>query len=167
MDPINDYRICALPDLRVLVSKIKDEDGEVIDDMRQGMGAWADANGIPRRLGVREEFAYFDEEDRMFVFLRRLPEGFTNSGPYPERMLPGGLVAVVSGERDHLVERYNMLMEWLAESDRYDVDAVAGKQRHETLVDWLTPRDIHLKFDFEQQDIIIPIRLRRHEGKRG
>jgi hypothetical protein len=160
MEEINDYRITELPDMRVLVSMIKDQDGKYIDDMGKGMEEWAESKGLTHRPGMREEFAYFDEKKKVFVFLLKIPEDFNNDGPYPDQPLKGGLVALVSGERDHLVARYNKLMEWIKQSDRYELDETDGKQRHEALVDWLTPKEVHDKFDFEQQDIIIPIRLK-------
>ncbi|MHB1458426.1 MAG: hypothetical protein ACYC0V_16080 [Armatimonadota bacterium] len=161
LDPLNDIRICELPDMRVLVSLIYDENGKPIDDMADGMNKWADARGIHARLGLREELAYFDMLHGIFVFYLQIPGDFVNDGPYSDVILKGGFVAIVSGERDHLVLRYNELMEWLGTNDRYEVDMIDGKQRHDALVDWLTPWEINKRFDFEQQDIIIPIRLRQ------
>lgn len=161
MDEVNDYRISQLPEMRCLVSLIQDENGNLIDDMGEGMEQWALERGIPNRPGMREEFAYFDEEKKKFVFLLAVPNGFANDGPYPERTIKGGLVAIVSGERDSLTDRYKKTIEWIENSDRYELDMVDGKQRHEPLMDWLTPKDIHERFDLEQQDVFVPIRLKR------
>jgi hypothetical protein len=160
MEEINDYRIGELPDMRVLVSLIKDQDGNYSNDMGQGMEAWAETKGLTHRPGLREEFAYWDEEKKLFVFYLRIPDDFNNDGPYPNQNIKGGLVAMVSGERDHLVPRHHKLMEWIKQSDRYELDDTDGKLRHPALVDWLTPKEVHEKFDFEQQDIFIPIRLK-------
>jgi hypothetical protein len=149
--------------MRCLVSLIRDQDGNIIDDMGKGMEEWAAERGIPSRPGMREEFAYFDEEKKMFAFLLSVPKEFINDGPYPDRTIDGGLVAIVSGQRDHLVDRHSELMAWIEKSDRYELDMIDGKQRHETLLDWLTPRNIHKKFDLEQQDIFVPIRLKNSE----
>lgn len=161
MDEVNDYRISELPEMRVLVSLIRDQDGNFINDMGSGMESWAEEKGVFHRPGMREEFAYFDEKNRIFVFLIRIPTDFVNDGPYSDRIIEGGLVAIVSGERDHLVDRYHKLMEWIKKSERYELDVTDGKQRHEAFLDWLTPKEIHDNFDFEQQDIFIPIRLKR------
>ena len=160
MDEVNDYRISELPDMRVLKSITKDQDGNFINDMGSGMESWAAKRGIPNRPGMRDHFAYFDEEKRMFVFLARIPADFVNDGPYPDTLINGGLVAIVSGERDHLGGRYNELMAWIERSDRYELDMINGKLRHEVLMDWLTPKKIHDEFDLEQQDIFVPIRLK-------
>lgn len=160
IDPLNDIRICAMPDMRVLVSLLRDDDGNVINDMGAGMNEWAKSRGLSFRHGMRESLVYFDMELGMFVFYHLIPDDFVNDGPYADTVIKGGLVAIVSGERDHLVPRYNELMAWLESNDRYELDVLDGKQRHDALVDWLTPMDIHAKFDFEQQDIILPIRLR-------
>ncbi len=159
MDLINDIRICELPDMRVLVSLIESGDGSIVGDMGKGLRQWAAEHGIPFRAGMREQFAYFDEKLKTFVFMIRVPDDFQNPGPYPDARLKGGLEAVVSGERDHLVERYKAVIDWLKASERYELDA-DGKQRHPALLDWLTPKVIHEEFDLEQQDIFIPIRLR-------
>lgn len=161
MDAINDIRICELPDMRVLVSLIESEDGRIVDDMGKGLRRWATDQGIPSRAGMREMFAYFDGKLKTFVFMIRIPDDFQNSGPYPDSQLKGGLEAVVSGERAHLVDRYKAVIDWVGASDRYELDKEGGKERHPALLDWLTPRAIHEEFDLEQQDIFIPIRLRR------
>jgi hypothetical protein len=161
MDAINDIRICALPDMRVLVSIQDSDQREAVDQMGQGMQAWAEERGIHGFAGMRENWAYFDEINSAFIFMRRIPDGFLNDGPYRDQILRSGLEGVISGERDHLVARYSALMEWIAASDRYELDIVDGAQRHPALLDWLTPLDIHDRFDFEQQDIFVPIRLRK------
>ena len=162
MDEINDVRICELPDMRVLVSLIKSDNGDIIDDMGEGMRVWANTHGITSRPGMRENFAYFDTQINTFVFLQHIPDDFNNNGPYPDIILKGGLEAVVSGERDHLVSRYEIVMEWIDKSDRYELDIVDGQHRHPALCDWLTPEEVHQKFDFEQQDIFMPIRFKRN-----
>jgi hypothetical protein len=161
MDAINDIRICELPDMRVLVSLIKSDDGNIIDDMGKGLRQWAMDHDIPCRAGMREEFAYFDAEFKTFVFMIRIQDGFQNSGPYPDSHIKGGLEAVVSGERDHLVDRYRAVIDWVRASEHYELDKEDGKERHPALMDWLTPTAIHREFDLEQQDIFIPIRRRR------
>ncbi len=57
MDEVNDYRISQLPEMRCLVSLIRDDDGHLIDDMGAGMEQWASERGIPNRPGMREEIA--------------------------------------------------------------------------------------------------------------
>lgn len=160
MDELNEIRICELPDLRMLVSLMGTGESQTVDHMGERMKAWADAHGLTARLGMRECLAYFDERHHAFIFMRQLPEGFANTSPYQDIILKGGLEAVVSGERDHLVERYNAVLGWLRRNDRYELDVTNGQWRHPALADWLTPQEIHKRFDLEQQDILIPIRLR-------
>jgi hypothetical protein len=160
MDELNEIRICELPDLHMLVSLMGTGGSQTADHMGEGMKAWADAHGFTARLGMRECLAYFDERHHGFIFMRRLPEDFVNTSPYQDITLKGGLEAVVSGERDHLVERYNTVLEWLGRSDRYELDLIGGQWRHPALLDWLTPSELHKRFDLEQQDILIPIRFR-------
>ena len=158
MDEVNDIRVCELPPMRVLVSTLPDGAGGIVDDMGDGLQKWCAARGIRGRPGMRECFSYFDGQLNTFVFLQRVPEDFNNDGPYAERRIPGGLEAVVSGERDHLVERHDAAMQWIARSDRYELDERDGEQRHPALCDWLTPQELHRRFDLEQQDIFLPIR---------
>lgn len=160
MDPRNDIRVCEMPELRVLDSVLRDMDGRIIDDFGEGLNRWADERFIPARSGMREQFAYYLPECNSFGFYRRIAEDFENDGPYQDIRLKGGLVAVISGERDHLVPRHRELLQWLHHNERYELDSVNGCQRHETLTDWLTPQEIHKRYDFEQQDIIVPIRLK-------
>jgi hypothetical protein len=155
LDPLNDIRIGWLPAMTLISSIRYDGEGHLIDDMGQGLTAWADEHGISHDPGMRECFAYWDDKLHLFVFLIRVPKDFSDACPYPTVHLPEGLVAIVTGERDHLIPRFEALLHWLEQSDRYVSDP-----RFDTLVDWITPSGIHEKYDFEQQDMFHPINLR-------
>jgi len=156
-----EVRICSLPEMRMLSSRKKDFAGKFIDDMGDGMQKWADSQGLQACPGMREVFAFYDETDQLWEFIRSIPKDFINKGEYRDFVFEGGLFAVTCGVRDELEDKYKLLMEWIENNERYELDTVEGKQRWPAMCDWLTPQDIHKKYDYEQQDIFVPIRLRR------
>ena len=146
---LNDVRIIRLPPMRVLSSRHKTGETEILDgDKMQNL---FECFGFLPTPGMRDCFMRYDADDK-WIMLIKIPEDYKNETVYSDEALPGGLYAVTDTFFESLDETTNLLKEWVATSNDFDLD----KHRPEMLEEIL-PWDIVKKLGKFQQDIFIPI----------
>ncbi len=159
-----DMTILDLPAFRAITSIGADGESDVA-----GFWAWAAAKELSGVPGRREAFE-FQTESGESALLLRVPDRFSNDGPYREEAFPGGLFAVAGAYADEDLARVHRAM--VAEIGRgggYEVDDPPDEQpRRATLVESaLSPDDLR-----EKLTILVPVRrstpdAARHEKSRA
>jgi len=149
---LHDVRIHRLPPMRVLTSRLKT--GQAADlgegDNMQNLFA---AYGFLPQPGLRNCF-YRKEPGDEWVMLMQIPQDYENATPYLDENLPGGLFALASSFFEDMDDTFMLLREWADKSNDYALDT----ERDEMLEE-IMPWDIVGKFNRNQQDVFVPIRL--------
>ena len=149
---LSDVRIIRLPSMRVLTSRYKTGEAEVLDgDKMQNL--FADYGYLPTP-GLRDCFIRKDPGGE-WVMLMRVPDDYNNETKYLDELMPGGLYAVASAFFENLDDTFVLLREWVSVSNDFDLDAERAEFLEEIL-----PWDIVAKINKWQQDVFIPIKVK-------
>ncbi len=146
-------RIEELPAMTVISSTAEGLDPGA-SEIREFV-AWAKTKGVMPAPGSRKAFFFRSERLKGYELIIEQPEGFSDTERYETTTFAGGLYAVVTTERDELMEVFGRTMAWITASDRYQL-----RHPNEVLGHIVTPDAIREKFDYEQQDLYFPIALK-------
>jgi len=150
---LNDIRIIRLPPMRVITSRYKTGEVENLDeDKMQNLFV---KYGFVPTPGLRDCFMR-KESSGEWVMLMKIPDDYENETVYVDENLSGGLYAVVSTFFENMDDTFALLREWVSDNDDFEAD----DERPEMLEEIL-PWDIVQKLNKWQQDIFIPIKIRR------
>ncbi len=92
-----------------------------------------------------------------------IPDDFTNTDCYETRIFDEGIYAVTSAYMHEIEERMNQLIKWVENSDIYELDKYNGEFKQEPMSEIITPWEIVERFNIEQQDLFVQIRLRENK----
>jgi len=154
---LNDVRLIRLPPMRVLSSRHKTGEAQILDmDKMQNLFTPYGFTPIP---GMRDCFMRKDKgsmaqdaEHDEYVMLIKIPNDYENKTIYADEYLPGGLYAVASTFFENMDDTIILLREWAANSSDFAPDPSRPEMLEEIL-----PWDIVEKLGKFQQDIFIPI----------
>jgi effector-binding domain-containing protein len=149
-----DAKIMRLPAMRV-VSSTHEGCQPVGDERMEEFVNWLKEKNLLCVPGMRQGFMSYNEAKKGYELIMAIPENYSDTGIYETRTLKEGLYAVTSAYSEEIEEKYYELINWIKESEYYEIEA--GRQ---TLGEVITPWDLGERFKFEQQDIFVPIRLK-------
>jgi len=148
---LNEVRIIRLPPTRTLTSRHKSGEVEELDAGKME-NLFAPYGFLPNP-GMRD--CFFRQTGDNWIMHIKIPDDYKNETPYAEERI-SGLYAVASTFFESLDDTFILLREWVTASAEFEPD----KQRFEMLEEIL-PWDIVRLTDKFQQDVFIPIQLRR------
>lgn len=150
---LNDIRIIRLPKMRVLSSRHKTGEVENLDgDKMQNLFA---VYGYVPTPGLRDCFMR-KEQSGEWVMLIKIPNTYNNKTKYSDELMPGGLYAVASTFFESLDDTFVLLREWVSNNTDFELDAERSEMLEEIL-----PWDIVKKLNKWQQDVFIPIKIKK------
>jgi len=117
-------------------------------------------NGLTPAPGLRNCFLRKEENGEWLMFIQ-IPNGYDNNSPYMDETFPGGLYAITNAYFEDMDERTQMLKDWIAKSEDFQLDAdEAGTLQRVEMIEEIMPWDLAAKLGKYQQDIFVPIKLR-------
>jgi len=158
---LEDIRLIRLPPMRVLSSRHISGEAEILDEDKM-QNLFADFGFIPipgmRDCFMRKEKGEFNlnEEHDEYVMLIKIPDNYINETTYQDEYLPGGLYAVASAFFEKMDDTFILLRQWVKESSDFEPDTSRPEMLEEIM-----PWDLVKKLGKYQQDIFIPIQLKR------
>jgi DNA-binding transcriptional MerR regulator len=150
---LHDVRIIRLPPMRVLSSRYKT--GKVVNLGEVEMQNVFSTYGFIPVPGMRDCFMRKEAGDE-WVMLMKIPNEYNNETVYSDETLPGGLYAVATANFENMDDTFILLREWVNSSNDFRMD----KERAE-MIEEILPWDIAARFNRYQQDVFIPIMIRR------
>jgi hypothetical protein len=158
---LHDVRLIRLPVMRVLTSCMKDGALAALDgDSMQNL--FMDYGFLPTP-GLRDCF-FLRKPNDIWLMAAKVPDDFTNTTPYTDCRLTGGLYAVASSFMEDMDETFVLLREWVSRSAAYELDTGDnGALSRDEMVEELMPWDIARDQNLFQQDVFIPVRMRSKE----
>jgi len=152
---LHDVRIIRLPPMRVLTSRLKTtEQVEILDlDKMQNLFA---CYGFAPNPGFHNCF-FRKENNEEWVMLMEIPLNYENQTPYVDEYFQGGLYAVSSSFMEDMDDTFILLRDWINRND--DFTPVAGADMIEEILPW----NIAIKLNRYQQDVYIPIKMRKEQ----
>ena len=155
---LHDVRVIRLPPMRMLTSYLKTGQIEELDgDKMQYL--FADQGLLPKP-GMRNCF-YRKEFNGNWIMMIEIPQDFNNQTLYQDDIFPGGLYAIASAFIEDMDITFDLLNDWIKESEDYDLDAdVSGALQRVEMIEEILPWDIATKQNRYQQDVFIPIKLK-------
>ena len=150
---LNDIRIIRLPYMRVLTSRRKTGEAENLDgDKMQNLFKDYGFTPVP---GMRDCFMRNEPGDE-WIMLMKIPGDYENVTVYADEILPGGLYAVAATFFESIDDTFSLLRDWIKNSEDFMLDF----QRQE-MIEEILPWDIVKKLNKYQQDIFIPIQIKK------
>lgn len=160
---LHDVRIIRLPPMRVLTSRLKTGQAENLDGYK--MQNLFTKFGFTPSPGLRNCF-YRKEPNNEWIMLIKIPNDYENTTEYTDEIPASGLFAIASSFMEDMDDTFLLLKDWINKSDHYELDANAGGELHRyEMIEEILPWDISNKLNRYQQDIFIPIRLKK-EGQK-
>jgi len=156
---LHDIRIIRLPPMGMLTSRLKTGQIESLDlDNMQNLFT---CYGFTPNPGFHNCF-FRKEDSGEWVMMIEAPN-YENQTPYVYENLQGGLYAVASSFMEDMDDTSTLLKDWINGSD--DFESRAGAEMIEEILPW----DIAIKLNRYQQDIYIPIKMRKAQtgGRNG
>ena len=151
---LNDIRIIRLPPMRVITSRHKTGEAENLDgDKMQNLFAGYGFVPIP---GLRDCFMRRESSDE-WVMLMQIPDDYENETVYMDENLSGGLYAIASTFFENMDDTFALLKEWVCNSDDFEPDTERSEMLEEIM-----PWDMVKKLNKWQQDIFIPMRIKKN-----
>lgn len=154
-----EVRIIRLVPMKVISST--HEGCSPIDERMLEFVSWAKSNGIKFNPGMRTSFMFENKKKKGYELIAAIPDDLIETGIYDVKIFEGGLFAVTSAYVEEIFDKYNLLINWINESEHFELDTFNGEFKQEPMGEMITPEDISQKFQIEQQDIYVPIRLKR------
>ncbi|WP_455716474.1 MerR family transcriptional regulator, partial [Anaerosporobacter sp.] len=162
---LHDVRIIRLPPMRILTSKFKTGQSQNLDgDKMQNLFL---KFGFTPSPGLHNCF-YRKEPNDDWIMLMKIPSDYENTTIYADEKFTGGLFAITSSFMEDMDDTFILLKDWVNKSDHYELDAneEGSLQRYE-MIEEILPWDIANQFNRYQQDIFIPIRLKKEQKENG
>ena len=157
---LHDVRIIRLPSMRMLTSRLKTGQAEGLDEnlfVRYG---------FTPEPGFRNCFFRREANDE-WIMLMKIPNDYENATGYADEKFPGGLYAVATSFMSDMDDTFALLRDWINRSESYEtVTDPAGRPLRDEMIEEILPWDIVEKFKRYQQDVFVPIKLKR-EGNNG
>ncbi|HEX2947357.1 MAG TPA: MerR family transcriptional regulator [Clostridia bacterium] len=154
---LHDVRIIRLPPMRVLTSRLKTGQVEGLDE-----NLFAKYGFMPDP-GLRNCF-FRKESNNEWIMLIKIPQDYENVTAYIDEDFPGGLFALTSSFMVDMDDTFILLRDWINRSDNYELDADAeGKLQRDEMIEEILPWDIVDKFKLYQQDVFVPIKIKKGE----
>ncbi|MDR2599527.1 MAG: MerR family transcriptional regulator [Oscillospiraceae bacterium] len=153
---LHDVRIIRLPEMRVLTSRHKTGKVERLDEIN--MQNLFSGYGFVPVPGMRDCFLRKESGDE-WVMLIKIPNDYKNETVYLDETLPGGLYVVAAAFFESLDDTFVLLREWVHNNSDFDLD----KNRPE-MIEEILPWDIANRFNKYQQDVFIPMVLKKRKG---
>ncbi len=157
---LHDVRINRLPSMRFLTSRLKTGQIENIDGKMESL--FAKFGFIPNP-GLRNCF-YRKEPSGEWIMLMKIPCDYENITGYVDETFVCGLFAIASSFMEDMDDTVILLKDWVNKSEHYelDIDADGELQRYE-MIEEILPWDIANKLNRYQQDIFIPIKIKKEK----
>ncbi|MCL2884017.1 MAG: MerR family transcriptional regulator [Oscillospiraceae bacterium] len=157
---LHDVRVIRLPPMRVLTSRLKSGQVEGLDEKV------FEKYGFMPDPGWRNCF-FRKEASGEWVMLMKIPREYKNATEYIDEDFPGGLYAITTSFMADMDDAFLLLRDYISGSDDYELEADAeGKLRRDEMIEEILPWDIVSQFNRYQQDVFVPIRIKR-KGARG
>jgi len=157
---LHDVRIIRLPSMRMLTSRLKTGQAEGLDEnlfVRYG---------FTPEPGFRNCFFRREANDE-WIMLMKIPNDYENATTYADEDFPGGLYAIATSFMSDMDDTFALLRDWVNRSESYETDADPdGRPLRDEMIEEILPWDIVEKFKRYQQDVFVPIKLKR-EGNNG
>jgi len=150
---LHDVRIIRLPPSRILTSQLKT--GQIVWLDEDKMINLFDEYGFTPLPGLRNCFFRKLSSDEWLMEIN-IPDDYENKTPYIDSHSPGGLFAVASSFMEDMDETFILLRDWMKKSDIYQLDS-----KRSEMIEEILPWDIAKMLNKYQQDIFIPIQLKR------
>ncbi len=155
---LHDVRIIRLPPMRVLTSRLKTGQIENIDGKMQSLFV---KFGFTPSPGLRNCF-YRKEPGGEWIMLIKIPDDYENTTEYADEKFTGGLFAIASSFMEDMDDTFILLKDWVNNSDHYELDVNAEGELHRyEMIEEILPWDIANKLNRYQQDIFIPIQIKK------
>jgi DNA-binding transcriptional MerR regulator len=155
---LHDVRIIRLPPMRVLTSRLKTGQIENIDGKMQSLFV---KFGFTPSPGLRNCF-YRKEPGGEWIMLIKIPDDYENTTEYADEKFTGGLFAIASSFMEDMDDTFILLKDWVNKSDHYELDVNAEGELHRyEMIEEILPWDIANKLNRYQQDIFIPIQIKK------
>jgi len=150
---LHDVRIIRLPSSRILTSRLKT--GQIVWLDEDKMINLFDEYGFTPKPGLRNCFFRKLSADEWLMEIN-IPDDFDNTTPYVDAVSPGGLFAIASSFMEDMDETFILLRNWIKKSDIYRLDS-----KRSEMIEEILPWDITKMLSKYQQDVYIPIQLKR------
>jgi len=150
---LHDVRLIRLPPMRVLTSRYKTGKAQNLGEV--DMQNLFSIYGFVPVPGMRDCFMRKEPGDE-WVMLMKIPEDYHNETVYLDEILPGGLYAVAATFFENMDDTFVLLREWTRKSGDFALD----KDRPE-IIEEIVPWDIADRFKRYQQDVFIPVKVKR------
>ena len=151
---LHDVRMIRLPPMRMLTSRLQTGQIESLDlDKMQNLFA---CYGLSPTPGFHDCF-YRKEENGEWVMMVEIPSAYENQTPYVDEHFQGGLYAVASSFMEDMDDTFVLLRDWLDGND--DFEPEMGAEMIEEILPW----DIAIELNRYQQDVYIPIKMRKEQ----
>ncbi len=119
------------------------------------------AYGLLPTPGLRDCFYYGKSNDEWIMNIK-LPENFTNTSPYLEGAFEGGMYAIAGSFMEDMDETFGLLREWIKKSEYFELDTDEnGILNRDEMIEETLPWDIARILNRYQQDVFIPVRMRK------
>jgi len=146
---LNDIRIIRLPPMRVLSSRHKTGEAEILDgDKMQNLFV---PYGFEPTPGLRDCFMRKEPGDE-WVMLIKIPDDYENETIFSDEILPGGLYAIASTFFETLDETFELLRNWANTNSDFELDT-----KRPEMLEEIMPWDLVRELNKWQQDIFIPL----------
>ncbi len=160
---LHDVRIIRLPPMRFLTSRLKTGELENLDV--QKMQGLFTKFGFTPNPGLRNCF-YRKESSSEWIMLMEIPSNYENTTDYSDEKFIGGLFAIASSFMEDMDDTFILLRDWVNNSDHYELDVSAeGELLRYEMIEEILPWEIATKLNRYQQDIFIPIQLKKEKKK--
>ena len=155
---LHDVRIIRLPPVRMLTSRTIAGQTEGLDENLFAKYGFAPEPGF-RNCFFRKE------PGGEWVMLIKIPRDYENATGYADENFPGGLYAVATSFMADMDETFILLRDFIGRSDEYELDeSPDGRLLRDEMIEEIMPWDIVAKFNRYQQDVFVPIRLKKERN---
>ena len=155
---LGDVRVIRLSAMRVLTTRLKMGGIESLAADEMLPNPFKEYGFVPRP--AFHNFFFQQEDCGNWIVMIKIPLDYENETPYMDRHFEGGLYAASSSFMDDMAETFELLRDWVAQSDTFE--GRDGKEVAEEVV----PRDIAAKLGMYQYDMYVPIKM-KEEGQNG
>ncbi len=161
---LHDVRIIRLPPMRVLTSRLKTGQLENLDG--GNMQNLFVKFGFTPSPGLRNCF-YRKEPKDEWIMLMKIPDDYENTTEYEDEKFTSGLFAIASSFMEDMDDTLILLKDWVNKSDHYELDLNSkGELQRYEMIEEILPWDIANKLNRYQQDIFIPIQIKKEKGEK-
>ncbi len=160
---LHDVRINRLPSMRFLTSRLKTGETDNLDGKMESL--FVKFGFIPNP-GLRNCF-YRKEPNGEWIMLMKIPYDYENTTEYADEKLTSGLFAITSSFMEDMDDTIILLKDWINKSEHYELDTITdGKLHRYEMIEEILPWDIANKFNRYQQDIFIPIQIKKEKEQK-